>query len=196
MSSSFRRVVLSLRLSLQCARLLILLALKVLVKTADKIGAPAGVKNDDDDIGMSAAAPSTPSMPTPLPVPSTSAPARQQTQASRGGRTAAIYPIESLSPYQNQWTIKARVTNKSDIRTWSNQRGEGKLFNVTLMDESGEIRATAFNAAVDDLYDRIQEGKVYLISKAKVNLAKKKFSNINNEYELTFERNSEVQEVC
>lgn len=85
--------------------------------------------------------------------------------------------------------------NKSDIRTWVNQRGEGKLFNVTLMDESGEIRATAFNAAVDLFYDKIQEGKVYLVSKAKVNLAKKKFSNVNNEYELTFERNTEVEEV-
>ena len=63
------------------------------------------------------------------------------------------------------------------------------------MDESGEIRATGFNAAVDELYERLQDGKVYLISKAKVGLAKKKFNNVNNEYELTFERNTEVEEV-
>ncbi len=63
------------------------------------------------------------------------------------------------------------------------------------MDESGEIRATGFNATVDELYDRIQEGKVYFISKAKVNLAKKKFSNIPNEYELALERNTEIEEV-
>lgn len=36
----------------------------------------------------------------------------------------------------NRWTIKARVTQKSDIKHWSNQRGEGKLFSVTLMDET------------------------------------------------------------
>ena len=35
-----------------------------------------------------------------------------------------------------------RVTKKSDIRTWSNARGEGKLFSLELMDESGEIRCT------------------------------------------------------
>jgi replication factor A1 len=34
------------------------------------------------------------------------------------------------------WTIKARVTAKSEIKHWSNQRGDGKLFNVTLMDET------------------------------------------------------------
>jgi ssDNA-binding replication factor A large subunit len=36
----------------------------------------------------------------------------------------------------NRWTIKARVSAKSEIKHWSNQRGDGKLFNVTLMDET------------------------------------------------------------
>lgn len=63
------------------------------------------------------------------------------------------------------------------------------------MDESGEIRGTVFNAVVDELYPRLEEGKVYFISKARVNLAKKKFSNLTNDYELSFERNTEVKEV-
>jgi len=120
---------------------------------------------------------------------------RQQAPAQKGGRSGSIYPIEGLSPYQNNWTIKARVTQKSDIKTWSNQRGEGKLFNVTLMDESAEIRGTGFNQVVDELYDKLVENKVYYISKARVNLAKKKFSNLTNDYELNFEKNTEVEEV-
>ena len=35
-----------------------------------------------------------------------------------------------------RWTIRARVTNKSGIRTWSNSKGEGKLFSIDLLDES------------------------------------------------------------
>lgn len=55
-----------------------------------------------------------------------------------------------------RWTVKVRVTNKSDIRTWSNSRGEGKLFSMDLMDESGEIRATAFNQECDKFYHMIE----------------------------------------
>lgn len=106
-----------------------------------------------------------------------------------------MHPIEALSPYQNNWSIKARCTQKSEIKTWANARGEGKLFNVTLMDETGEIKGTAFNTVVDDLYPKFEEGKVYYISKARVNLAKKKFSNLTCDYELSFERNTEVEEV-
>lgn len=39
----------------------------------------------------------------------------------------------------DRWTIRARVTNKSTIRTWSNSRGDGKLFSMELVDESVSI---------------------------------------------------------
>lgn len=64
--------------------------------------------------------------------------------------------IANLTPYQNKWVIKARVISKTAIRKWSNAKGEGKLFSMDLMDESGEIRATCFNDAVDKYYDMIQ----------------------------------------
>ncbi|MCO5561824.1 hypothetical protein L7F22_015448 [Adiantum nelumboides] len=94
----------------------------------------------------------------------------------------------------NKWTIKARVTSKSEIKYWSNARGDGKLFSVNLLDETGEIKATGFNDAVDKLYPLFIENRVYYISKAKVNIAKKQFSTVNNEYEITFEKDSEVFE--
>ena len=47
-----------------------------------------------------------------------------------------VIPITGLNPYQNKWTIKARVSSKPAIRTWSNSRGEGRVFNVDLVDSS------------------------------------------------------------
>lgn len=112
-----------------------------------------------------------------------------------GKDVGPVFPIEGLSPYQNKWTIKARVTNRSEIKHWSNQRGEGKLFSVTLMDETGEIRATGFNDAVDNFYNVLEEGKVFYISRARINIAKKQFSSVNNEYEITFEKDTEITPV-
>ena len=60
-----------------------------------------------------------------------------------------------------RWRIRARVTQKSSIRTWSNSRGEGRLFSVNFLDESGEIRATGFNEAVDKFYDMLEVNKVW-----------------------------------
>lgn len=131
----------------------------------------------------------------PTPAAQQSRPAPSKPAAPTKGPAHPIYPIESLSPYQNKWTIKARVTQKSEIRSFSTQKGEGKLFNMTLMDETGEIRATAFNTVVDDLYDRVEEGKVYFISKARVNIAKKKFASSTTDFEISLERNTEIEEV-
>lgn len=109
---------------------------------------------------------------------------------------ANIYPIEGLSPYAHKWTIKARVTNKSEIRTWHKANSEGKLFSVNLLDESGEIKATGFNEQCDQLYEMLQEGSVYYISSpCRVQLAKKQFSNLPNDYELTFERDTVVEKA-
>lgn len=103
-----------------------------------------------------------------------------------------VYPIASLTPYQNKWTIKARVTNKSDIRRWSNSRGEGHLFSMDLVDESGEIRATAFKEQCDKFYNMIEIGKVFYITHGTLKAANRQYSTLNNDYEITFKDTTEV----
>ncbi|CAG9464736.1 unnamed protein product [Pedinophyceae sp. YPF-701] len=110
--------------------------------------------------------------------------------------TVRIMPIKNLNPYQNRWTIKARVTSKSDIRRFHNARGEGKLFSFDLLDEqSGEIRVTAFGEQVDKHFDTVQVGSIYRLSKASLKPAKKQFNHLNNDYEISLERDS-VVELC
>ncbi|KAL2264744.1 hypothetical protein VTJ83DRAFT_7254 [Remersonia thermophila] len=117
-----------------------------------------------------------------------------------GGRgsslASTIYPIEAVSPFATKWTIKARVTSKSEIRHWHKQNGEGKLFSFNLLDETSEIRATAFNNEVDKFYDLIQEGSVYYISTpCRVSMAKKQFSNLPNDYELMLESGTVIEKA-
>lgn len=103
-------------------------------------------------------------------------------------------PIDSLSPYQNKWVIKARVTSKSIIRTWNNQKGEGKLFSFDLCDETGEIRATAFRDQVDKFYDMLEVDKVYYITKCQLKAANKQYSKLRNDYEMTLSGETVIQE--
>lgn len=105
-----------------------------------------------------------------------------------------VTSIDNISPFQNTWCIRGRLSYKGDMRTWSNARGEGKLFNVNFLDESEEIRATAFNEVAEKLYKSLEEGKVYYVSKAKVVPAKPKFSRLSHTYELSLDKDTEITE--
>merc|ERR1719318_2310557 len=63
------------------------------------------------------------------------------------------------------------------------------------MDESGEIRVTAFKEQCDAFYDKAIVGKVYYISNCSVKAANKQYSKLNNEYELTF-KDMGTMELC
>lgn len=105
-----------------------------------------------------------------------------------------IQPIDSLTPFLGgRWWIRARVTDKSDIRTWNKPNTQGKLFSFTLLDESASIRATVFNDAVDVFDPLIVSGQVYYFSGAQVKNADRRFSNVNNDYELMFDRTSDIR---
>ncbi|XP_009773896.1 replication protein A 70 kDa DNA-binding subunit B-like [Nicotiana sylvestris] len=116
--------------------------------------------------------------------------------AARMAMTRRIQPLVSLNPYQGNWTIKVRVTSKGNMRTYKNARGEGCVFNVELTDEDGtQIQATMFNEAARKFFDKFELGKVYYISKGTLRVANKQFKTVQNDYEMTLNENSQVEEA-
>ncbi|KAG8181618.1 hypothetical protein JTE90_015264 [Oedothorax gibbosus] len=126
-------------------KVIILLSLTVLVpgnKVNEKLGNPINAPPSNNP------APTNKRQTAPTePVTNDRPPSMYETQPMNG--TVSVHPINTLTPYQNEWTIKARVTSKTPLRTDSNSRGEGKVFSVNLLDECGEIKATGFNDAAD-----------------------------------------------
>jgi len=108
-----------------------------------------------------------------------------------------LVPVNSLNPYQNRWTIKVRATFKGPLKTYSNARTQnGKLFHFDVVDANrGELRVTMFNEIAELFNPIIQVGCVYYISRGTLKFANKKFTTIKNEYELTLDNNSIVQQA-
>lgn len=110
----------------------------------------------------------------------------------------SIIPISALNPYSQKWTIKARVTAKSDMRTWNNAKGSGNLFSVDLLDSSnGEIRGTFFKQDADKFFPILQESKVYTFTGGTLKLIQnKQYSTLKNNYEITFSTSSVILPVA
>lgn len=116
--------------------------------------------------------------------------------ARPAGGIVGHQPISSLNPYNQKWAIRARVTSKGAVRKFTNAKGEGQLLSVDLIDESEEIRATMFGEAVNRFKDVLQAGKTFLIRNGRIKPANKKFSSLKNDYELTIDENTVVEEVA
>jgi replication factor A1 len=104
----------------------------------------------------------------------------------------AITPIRNLNMYTNRWTIQARLTEKSDIRTWSNAKGEGSLFSIDVADATCDIRGTFFKEAVDKFYNLLQVGQVYTFTGGRLKVANAKYNTCQSGFEITFDQNSEI----
>jgi replication factor A1 len=112
------------------------------------------------------------------------------------GEVGPLRTIADLTPYFTNWSIKARVTAKGDVRHWSNERGEGRLGTVNLLDNSGgEMRMIMFGDQVEQFHSKMEVGKVYLIGRASLKLVTNQRYATLNRYEISVNSGSVVREV-
>uniref|UniRef100_A0A4W6FMQ3 Replication protein A subunit n=1 Tax=Lates calcarifer TaxID=8187 RepID=A0A4W6FMQ3_LATCA len=153
-------------------------------ETGGKIGNPTPYNTDGTTLLKSASAPSPPRGRGRGFVGKSPMKASSTTFSPMKASPSKFSPMK--------WTIRARVTNKSNIRTWSNSKGEGKLFSFDIVDESGEIKITAFNKEADKFFPLVEQGQVYYISKATLKVANKQYTTLKNDYEMTLHAHSSI----
>ncbi|XP_054717650.1 replication protein A 70 kDa DNA-binding subunit-like [Uloborus diversus] len=111
--------------------------------------------------------------------------------SSNADSSNSFVPISNLTPYQNKWVIRARVIYKTASISYRHQRHEGKYFSFYLLDDSGEIRVTAFNEHASLLEKTIELDKIYHISNAQVKLSKGN-SAIKSDFELVVDQSTKI----
>ena len=109
--------------------------------------------------------------------------------------SSIIIPIRNLTAYSANWSIVARIIEKSSMRTYTTGKG-GKLFTVTLKDEFGDlIRGTFFNDPADNWYPRLIQDCVYRISGGKLKAKNSIYNKLPHDYEITFDESSNFIQI-
>lgn len=68
------------------------------------------------------------------------------------------------------------------------------MFTFDLEDDSGRVRCIAFNQEAEQYFERLQVGKVYIISNVTVDDANIKYNELKHQYEVKFNSKSKVEE--
>ncbi|ODV88643.1 hypothetical protein CANCADRAFT_15260, partial [Tortispora caseinolytica NRRL Y-17796] len=104
-------------------------------------------------------------------------------------------PIVDLSPFQNAWSIRARVVNKSEVREYTNKSGVGRVMSLILSDKSGEIEMSAFGELADKIYNEVEVDSTYDVSRARVQTARNQY-RVKNAYCLYANNDTSFERVA
>lgn len=106
-----------------------------------------------------------------------------------------ITEIKRIFPHKKTLKFKGRVVSKTDIKKFTSQKGEGKVFSFEIADCTGQIKCVAFSECADMIYPLIEVNNVYVISNVLVKPSNKKFSNNTSDFEIHLEKNTQIERV-
>mmetsp|Transcript_12810 Transcript_12810/g.19843 ORF Transcript_12810/g.19843 Transcript_12810/m.19843 type:complete len:687 (-) Transcript_12810:51-2111(-) len=114
--------------------------------------------------------------------------------AKEEGINASSYmPIKAINTFSRDWVIKARLAKKSDLRP--TKKG-GYILKLELVDNYGtSIEGVFFGDAAKHFHQLLKENDVYTFSGGQVKMANKKFTSINNDYNIVFEKHSKIEKA-
>ena len=100
--------------------------------------------------------------------------------------------LSALTVTKSNWSIAVRVCAKSAIRATK----AGQVFAVDLMDSVGdEIRATAFQAAVDKVSAQMDLHGTYVVSNFTLSPRNEKFNKLAHSLEIRFDSDVRIAAV-
>lgn len=84
-------------------------------------------------------------------------------------------------------------------RPFSNARGEGKIWNMELVDssdEKGTIRCTFFTKAIERFLPVIKENQIFTVSRGTIKTANKQFNTGAHDFEMQLGEDADIKWVA
>lgn len=123
----------------------------------------------------------------------TTGPINTMPRASIVGSDDEIQKISLLTTSTTEFLVKAKVIKKMPRKEFSQGKGKGCFFDITIADDTDEIKCSFFNASCDKYCNLIEVGKVYLFAHGEVRKGGK-FNTTTNPHEIYFNSKTDIQE--
>ena len=101
-----------------------------------------------------------------------------------------------LNTFSRDIELLARVTDKTELKEYKNEKGIGHIFNINVIDQEGtEMQVACFNKVANKFHSIIKENSVYEIIGGFVKVNNKKFNPTNFEYQLILNDSTVIREI-
>jgi hypothetical protein len=104
-----------------------------------------------------------------------------------------LVTISTLEMFKGNQAIRARVTAKSPVRSFTTPKGTGSVFSVDLEDVSEKtVRATLFNDEAEIYHEMLKEDNWYIFTGFSVKRSVHSYDDCTSPYELRIEKGSKI----